>query len=538
MGRRRGGRRSKRRSTRSKSKASKSKKKSSRRRSTASSKRKSVRSKAKAKRTARKKKAKATTSKKRTTKKRSTAASKRKSVRSAAKAKRAAKRTAKASPSSSTSSSSNNKTKRKPKKLGRLNKRDRQQQNAENAKKAFKKKNEQQNQQNKKQTISASQKRKQVRQNTKDKISTRKKLTFGAPANATTNTNTPKRNKFQQQLSNLRKDIAQKSTKEARFQRRKDRMSRMTGRDYDNMKPSFTVKANIDQAARKFGFHNNRFYKALPKAVKNFRFNATVKAPGKLSIRQKRLRGWKPGDGDRRRTGGGVRRRQLRQERMLPMTPDIPIAAENPNNQDSLNKYKLEQMKQREAWEKNLRSQYETKFGNQRSTFDRRLADQQAGFNTRFGQQQEGFNTRFGQQQSAFNTQLGNLRSGYDRRLSEQQTGFSTQLGNLKSGYDQRIGDLRNQFDTRYGQLEGKFGDLESRYKQKETDYTNLLAQARYGNKTVNRSVKGVRTQAELPGFQDRNRGTVGQFGRRGRGFRRRGKSKGSGLKIGSLNLA
>ena len=489
MGRRRGGRRSKRRSTRSKSKASKSKKKSSRRRSTASSKRKSVRSKAKAKRTARKKKAKATTSKKRTTKKRSTAASKRKSVRKAADKRKVTTTNKKATPS-------------------------------------------------KKKTISASQKRKQVRQNTKDKISTRKKLTFGAPANATTNTNTPKRNKFQQQLSNLRKDIAQKSTKEARFQRRKDRMSRMTGRDYDNMKPSFTVKANIDQAARKFGFHNNRFYKALPKAVKNFRFNATVKAPGKLSIRQKRLRGWKPGDGDRRRTGGGVRRRQLRQERMLPMTPDIPIAAENPNNQDSLNKYKLEQMKQREAWEKNLRSQYETKFGNQRSTFDRRLADQQAGFNTRFGQQQEGFNTRFGQQQSAFNTQLGNLRSGYDRRLSEQQTGFSTQLGNLKSGYDQRIGDLRNQFDTRYGQLEGKFGDLESRYKQKETDYTNLLAQARYGNKTVNRSVKGVRTQAELPGFQDRNRGTVGQFGRRGRGFRRRGKSKGSGLKIGSLNLA
>lgn len=492
-GGRRGGRRSKRRSTRSKSKASKSKKRSTRRRSTASSKRKSVRSKAKAKRTSRKKKAKATKSRKSTTKRRSTAASKRKSVRKAAAKKRAATTKKKVTPS-------------------------------------------------KKKTVSAAASRKQVRRKVKDKIATRKKLTFGAPANASTNT--PKRTKFKQQLRNLRKDIAQKSTKEARFQRRDDRMSRITGRDYDNMKPSFTVKANVDQAARKYGFQNNRFYKALPKAVKNFKYNYTFKSPGKLSIRQKRLRGWKSGDGDRRRTGGGVRQR-----RMLPMTSGgFPVAADprrgaggmvgNQTGHDFLNQYKQDQMKQREAWEKNLTSQYETKFGNQRSAFDKRLADQQAGFNTRFGQQQEGFNTRFGQQQSAFNTQLGDLRSGYDRRLAEQQTGFNTQFTNLKQGYNQRMGDLRNQFDTRYGQLEGKFGDLESRYKQKETDYTNLLAQARYGNKTVNRSVKGVRTQAELPGFQNRNRGTVGQFNRRGRRFRRRGMSKASGLKIGSLNLA
>ena len=80
---------------------------------------------------------------------------------------------------------------------------------------------------------------------------------------------------------------------------------------------------------------------------------------------------------------------------MLPMNPNQNQVGAggmigNQTGHDFLNQYKLDQMKQREAWEKNLRSQYETKFGNQRSAFDKRLADQQAGFNTRFGQQQEG----------------------------------------------------------------------------------------------------------------------------------------------------
>ena len=147
----------------------------------------------------------------------------------------------------------------------------------------------------KKKTISAAQKRKQVRQNTKDKISTRKKLTFGAPANATTNTNTntPKRNKFQQQLRNLRKDIAQKSTKEARFQRRADRLKRQFGLDTGDMR-DLRININMDQAMKHYGLDTNRFtkgiYNAIPKSIKNFRRDITLggkfRSPHKLGVRE------------------------------------------------------------------------------------------------------------------------------------------------------------------------------------------------------------------------------------------------------------
>ena len=235
-------------------------------------------------------------------KRRSTAASKRKKVRSVAKAARAAKRAASTSTSSSTSSSKN-KTKRKVRKL-KLNKKDLQKQKRENVKKAFNKKNEQ-----KKKTISASQSRKQVRQNTKDKISTRKKigigsigkaignLTKGRPARAGTHEGKPK-SKLQRQWSNLKKDIAQKSTKEARFQRRADRLKRQFGLDYNDMR-DLKLNVNMDTILRqklkipgtdiKIGL-NDRLRKALPKSIRNFRKDVSLggkfRSPHKLGVRE------------------------------------------------------------------------------------------------------------------------------------------------------------------------------------------------------------------------------------------------------------
>ena len=303
-GRRGGRRRSKRRSTRSKSKASKSKKKS-RRRSTASSRRKSVRSKAKAKRTARKKKAKATKSKKRTTKKktRSTAASKRRKVRSVAKAARAAKRTAKTSTSSSTSSSSKNKTKKKNSLRNKLkNKIASKTLKGKLAAKGITKKTVA----DKKKTISASQSRRQVRQKTKEKIATRKKLTIrGAlgrltrPASAlASNIRGKPQSKLQRQLSNLKNDIAQKSTKEARFNRRADRLKKQFGLDTRDMR-DLKINASVEKALGSVGLGwANKF---LPKGIRDYKrtwsLGGKFRSPHKLGVR----------DGYRRPNTGGLK---------------------------------------------------------------------------------------------------------------------------------------------------------------------------------------------------------------------------------------
>lgn len=153
----------------------------------------------------------------------------------------------------------------------------------------------------KKKTISASQSRKQVRQNTKDKIATRKKLTLRnalgrltRPVGAyASNVQGKPKSKLQQQLSNLRKDIAQKSTKEARFKRRADRLKRQFGLDTGDMR-NLKINVNVDQAAKHFGLDTNRFtkglYGALPKAVRNFRFNTELggkfRSPHKLGVRE------------------------------------------------------------------------------------------------------------------------------------------------------------------------------------------------------------------------------------------------------------
>ena len=148
----------------------------------------------------------------------------------------------------------------------------------------------------KKKKISASSSRKQVRQNTKEKIATRKKirwksiikavknLTKGAPAKAATTTPKSKpKSKLQTQLSNLRSRIKQQSTPEAKKKRRADRLRRQHGLDYSRMNPSFKIDASIDQAAQKLGIRNHPLYqKYVPKDVKNWKFKYQTQAPTKL----------------------------------------------------------------------------------------------------------------------------------------------------------------------------------------------------------------------------------------------------------------
>ena len=93
------------------------------------------------------------------------------------------------------------------------------------------------------------------------------------------------------------------------------------------------------------------------------------------------------------------------------------------------------------------------------------------------------------------------------------------------SAYDQRIADLQDTIMN----YERDYADLEDLYNTAQTGYDNLYAQAAYGERPRNMTVRGVRTQNELPGYTPRTTGT---------GFFSRNRGVGSGLTTSSLNLA
>jgi len=114
----------------------------------------------------------------------------------------------------------------------------------------------------------------------------------GRAANAA-GTATSRRSRLRRQLSNLKTDVQQKSTKEARSNRRHDRFKRQLGLDTRDMR-NMKINVNVDRAAKHYGLDTNRFtkglYGSLPKAVKNFRFNAELggkfRSPHKLGVRE------------------------------------------------------------------------------------------------------------------------------------------------------------------------------------------------------------------------------------------------------------
>ena len=98
------------------------------------------------------------------------------------------------------------------------------------------------------------------------------------------------------------------------------------------------------------------------------------------------------------------------------------------------------------------------------------------------------------------------------------------------SMYDQQISDLQDALDS----TQVDYDSLMQTYKDQTIGYNSLYAQAAYGDKPGNLTVKGVKTQNELPGYQTKTSGT---------GFFNRDKKKypsttDTTLKIGSLNLA
>ena len=93
------------------------------------------------------------------------------------------------------------------------------------------------------------------------------------------------------------------------------------------------------------------------------------------------------------------------------------------------------------------------------------------------------------------------------------------------SAWEQRVADLQSTITG----MTSDYADLEDLYNTAQTGYDSLYAQAAYGERPRNMTVRGVRTQNELPGYTPRTSGT---------GFFSRNRGSGSGLTTSSLNLA
>ena len=91
---------------------------------------------------------------------------------------------------------------------------------------------------------------------------------------------------------------------------------------------------------------------------------------------------------------------------------------------------------------------------------------------------------------------------------------YTDQINDLKSAFEKSNRDQAALFKGYQDQVAGYRADLN--------------AQAAYGERPMNQTVKGVKTKNELPGFKAKTGGSSGFFGRGGNRF---------GLTTSSLNI-
>ena len=82
---------------------------------------------------------------------------------------------------------------------------------------------------------------------------------------------------------------ADRSSRQAKYNRRADRLKNQFGLDYSRMNPSFKANVNVSQAYKALGLDKNRLtravYNRLPKRVRDYSWKHQFNAPTKLGIR-------------------------------------------------------------------------------------------------------------------------------------------------------------------------------------------------------------------------------------------------------------
>jgi len=96
----------------------------------------------------------------------------------------------------------------------------------------------------------------------------------------------------------------------------------------------------------------------------------------------------------------------------------------------------------------------------------------------------------------------------------------STGTGTALTDYSQQLQAQKDSWDIRFDDLTSMYtdqiNDLKAAFEKSNRDQADLNAQAAYGERPMNQTVKGVKTKNELPGFQPSTGGTTGHFNRTG----------------------
>ena len=110
-------------------------------------------------------------------------------------------------------------------------------------------------------------------------------------------------------------------------------------------------------------------------------------------------------------------------------------------------------------------------------------------------------------------TGTGSALTDYSQQLQAERDSWDIKFDDLTSMYTDQINDLKSVFEKssrdQAALLKG-YQDSVAGYR------ADLNAQAAYGERPMNRTVKGVKTANELPGFQPKFKGTRGHFNRAG----------------------
>ena len=110
-------------------------------------------------------------------------------------------------------------------------------------------------------------------------------------------------------------------------------------------------------------------------------------------------------------------------------------------------------------------------------------------------------------------TGTGSALTDYSQQLQEQKDSWDIKFDDLTSMYTDQINDLKAAFEKSNRDQAALFKGYQDQVASYRAD---LNAQAAYGERPMNQTVKGVKTKDELPGFKPSTGGTTGHFNRAG----------------------
>jgi hypothetical protein len=121
-------------------------------------------------------------------------------------------------------------------------------------------------------------------------------------------------------------------------------------------------------------------------------------------------------------------------------------------------------------------------------------------------------------------TGTGTPLTDYSQQLQTEKDSWDIKFDDLTSMYTDQINDLKSAFEKSNRDQAALFKGYQDQVAGYRED---LNAQAAYGERPMNQTVKGVKTKNELPGYKPKTGGSTGHFNRTG-----------SRLSTKSLNVA